>query len=151
MPRWLAHDIRIRRVRRLDDLYAGADRGGEGNPRAGSTWRSPYAGGRTLDSGCREPLCEPSNRPSPADRVERVTDQPDLSTTAGKIADLRARYQEAVVDAEKAAQEKQHAKGKLTARERIELLVDPGSFVELHHRRQAQTTRNRDPGAKYKT
>jgi propionyl-CoA carboxylase beta chain len=26
--------------------------------------------------------------------------QPDLSTTAGKIADLRARYQEAVVDAE---------------------------------------------------
>ncbi|MDF2916412.1 MAG: hypothetical protein K0S70_629, partial [Microbacterium sp.] len=31
------------------------------------------------------------------DRVERVTDQPDLSTTAGKIADLRARYQTAVV------------------------------------------------------
>ena len=29
-----------------------------------------------------------------------MTDQPDLSTTAGKIADLRARYQEAVVDAE---------------------------------------------------
>ncbi|NOX64369.1 MAG: methylmalonyl-CoA carboxyltransferase, partial [Chlorobi bacterium] len=27
--------------------------------------------------------------------------------------------------------EKQHAKGKLTARERIELLVDPGSFSEL--------------------
>src|SRR5947207_9777292 len=27
--------------------------------------------------------------------------------------------------------EKQHAKGKLTARERIELLVDPGSFTEL--------------------
>lgn len=27
--------------------------------------------------------------------------------------------------------EKQHEKGKLTARERIELLVDPGSFVEL--------------------
>lgn len=28
--------------------------------------------------------------------------------------------------------EKQHAKGKLTARERIELLVDPGTFVELN-------------------
>jgi len=27
--------------------------------------------------------------------------------------------------------EKQHPKGKLTARERIELLVDPGSFTEL--------------------
>ena len=27
---------------------------------------------------------------------------------------------------------KQHEKGKLTARERIELLVDPGTFVELN-------------------
>ncbi len=53
----------------------------------------------------------------------------DLSTTAGKIADLRARYQEAVVEAEAAAREKQHAKNKLTARERIELLLDQGSFV----------------------
>ncbi|HYP73249.1 MAG TPA: acyl-CoA carboxylase subunit beta [Microbacterium sp.] len=66
--------------------------------------------------------------------MERVTEQTtpaDLSTTAGKIADLRARYQEAVVDAEIAAQQKQHAKGKNTARERIDMLVDPGSFVEL--------------------
>jgi acetyl-CoA carboxylase carboxyltransferase component len=31
----------------------------------------------------------------------------------------------------KARVEKQHAAGKLTARERIELLVDPGSFVEM--------------------
>jgi acetyl-CoA carboxylase carboxyltransferase component len=29
------------------------------------------------------------------------------------------------------AEEKQHARGKLTARERIDLLLDPGSFVEL--------------------
>ncbi len=79
-------------------------------------------------------------RGAPLARVERVPDQPiqndqtapsDLSTTAGKIADLRARYQEAVVDAEKKAQQKQHAKGKLTARERVDMLVDPGSFVEL--------------------
>ncbi len=28
--------------------------------------------------------------------------------------------------------ERQHEKGKLTARERIDLLVDPGSFVELN-------------------
>jgi propionyl-CoA carboxylase beta chain len=72
--------------------------------------------------------------------VEPVTDQPDLSTTAGKIADLRARYQEAVVDAEKAAHDKQHAKGKLTARERIELLVDTGSFVELDEYVRHRTT-----------
>jgi propionyl-CoA carboxylase beta chain len=72
--------------------------------------------------------------------VERVTEQPDHSTTAGKIADLRTRYQEAVVDAEASAQAKQHAKGKFTARERIELLLDPGSFVELDEYVRHRTT-----------
>ena len=79
-------------------------------------------------------------RGKPGARVEIVTDQPDLSTTAGKIADLRARYQEAVTDAEAKAVEKQHAKGKLTARERIELLMDPGSFVELDEYVRHRTT-----------
>jgi propionyl-CoA carboxylase beta chain len=62
--------------------------------------------------------------------VESVT-EPDMSTTAGKIQDLRNRYNEAVVEPEKVAAEKQHAKGKQTARERIEQLMDPGSFVEV--------------------
>jgi len=57
--------------------------------------------------------------------------EPDLTTTAGKIADMRARFQEAVTDAEAKAQTKQHAKGKNTARERIEMLVDTGSFTEI--------------------
>jgi propionyl-CoA carboxylase beta chain len=93
------------------------------------------------DSGCGGGLCEPSNGlHTPADRVERVTDQPDLFTTAGKISDLRARFQEAVVDAEKTAQTKQHAKGKLTARQRIEMLVDPGSFVEFDEYVRHRTT-----------
>jgi acetyl-CoA carboxylase carboxyltransferase component len=47
-----------------------------------------------------------------------------------KIGDLRRRKEEAHVSGGKEAVEKQHARGKLTARERIELLVDPGSFVE---------------------
>ncbi|QTV80691.1 acyl-CoA carboxylase subunit beta [Microbacterium sp. NIBRBAC000506063] len=72
--------------------------------------------------------------------MEPVTDQPDISTTAGKIADLRARFQDAVTDAEKTAIEKQHAKGKLTARERIELLMDPGSFVEFDEYVRHRTT-----------
>ncbi|GAB3384887.1 acyl-CoA carboxylase subunit beta [Humibacter soli] len=55
---------------------------------------------------------------------------PDVST-AGKIADLKLRYHEAVTASGQAAIEKQHAKGKLTARERIDLLLDPGSFVEF--------------------
>jgi propionyl-CoA carboxylase beta chain len=93
------------------------------------------------DSGSREHLCERSNPAvNPADKVERVTDQPDLFTTAGKISDLRARFQEAVVDAEKTAQTKQHAKGKLTARQRIEMLVDPGSFVEFDEYVRHRTT-----------
>ena len=57
--------------------------------------------------------------------------QPDLATTAGKIEDLRNRYHEAVYASGEAAIPKQHAKGKKTARERIELLLDAGSFVEM--------------------
>ncbi|GAA3731105.1 acyl-CoA carboxylase subunit beta [Streptomyces tremellae] len=56
---------------------------------------------------------------------------PDLHTTAGKIADLRRRIEEATHAGTAVAVEKQHAKGKLTARERIGLLLDEGSFVEL--------------------
>ena len=53
------------------------------------------------------------------------------TSTSGRIADLKVRYHEAVTASGQAAIEKQHAKGKLTARERIDLLLDPGSFVEL--------------------
>ena len=69
-----------------------------------------------------------------------MTVQPDLPTTAGKIADLRQRYNDAVVAAEANAQVKQHAKGKMTARERIELLLDQGSFVELDEYVRHRTT-----------
>jgi propionyl-CoA carboxylase beta chain len=56
---------------------------------------------------------------------------PDISTTKGKLEDLRQRYHEAVTAAGETAIAKQHAKGKNTARERIEMLLDPGSFVEI--------------------
>jgi propionyl-CoA carboxylase beta chain len=55
----------------------------------------------------------------------------DIHTTAGKIADLERRVDEAVHAGSARAVEKQHARGKKTARERIDLLLDPGSFVEL--------------------
>ncbi len=54
----------------------------------------------------------------------------DLHTTAGKIGDLEHRVDEAVHGSAQAV-EKQHARGKKTARERIEMLLDPGTFVEL--------------------
>jgi propionyl-CoA carboxylase beta chain len=61
-----------------------------------------------------------------------VTDiREDLHSTAGKIADLRHRMDEAVHAGSARAVEKQHARGKKTARERIEMLLDPDSFVEL--------------------
>jgi len=56
---------------------------------------------------------------------------PDIHTTAGKLADLERRRYEAVHAGSAAAVEKQHARGKLTARERIDLLVDPDSFTEF--------------------
>jgi len=56
---------------------------------------------------------------------------PDLHTTAGKIEDLRERIEEAVHTGSARAEEKQHAKGKGTARERIEMLVDADSFTEI--------------------
>jgi propionyl-CoA carboxylase beta chain len=52
-------------------------------------------------------------------------------TTAGKIADLEQRRDEAIHAGSARAVEGQHAKGKMTARERIGRLLDPGSFTEL--------------------
>ncbi|GAB2685898.1 acyl-CoA carboxylase subunit beta [Thalassiella azotivora] len=71
------------------------------------------------------PLTEPSPTPD-GDATE-----PDLHSTAGKEADLRRRIDEAVHAGSARAVEKQHAKGKKTARERIEALLDEGSFTEL--------------------
>jgi propionyl-CoA carboxylase beta chain len=69
----------------------------------------------------------------PSEPEQKTADDagPDLHTTAGKIADLRRRIEEATHAGTSVAVEKQHAKGKLTARERIDLLLDEDSFVEL--------------------
>jgi propionyl-CoA carboxylase beta chain len=58
-------------------------------------------------------------------------DQPDIHTTAGKLADLRRRHEDAVDGGSARAMARQHAKGRKTARERIDLLLDEGSFTEL--------------------
>jgi propionyl-CoA carboxylase beta chain len=58
-------------------------------------------------------------------------ESPDPHTTAGKLAGLDARYIEAVHAGSARAVEKQHARGKKTARERVDMLLDEGSFVEL--------------------
>src|SRR2546421_10649957 len=56
---------------------------------------------------------------------------PDPHTTAGKLADLERRRHEAVHAGSDQAVAKQHDRGKKTARERIGMLLDPGSFTEF--------------------
>jgi propionyl-CoA carboxylase beta chain len=63
--------------------------------------------------------------------MDRTIPAQDLRTTAGKLADLDRRMEEAVHAGSAGAVEKQHAKGKKTARERVMMLLDPDSFTEL--------------------
>ena len=73
---------------------------------------------------------------------------PDLHTTAGKLAERDRRHAEAL-QTPQAALERQHARGRLTARERLDLLLDPGSFVEFdafaRHRSTAFGMQQRRP------
>jgi len=54
----------------------------------------------------------------------------DIRTTAGKLAEWEARTHEAVHAGSQRAIDAQHARGKMTARERIAAFLDEGSFVE---------------------
>ncbi|MGZ4469930.1 MAG: acyl-CoA carboxylase subunit beta, partial [Nocardioidaceae bacterium] len=60
-----------------------------------------------------------------------MPDDIDIHSTSGKAKDLERRLHEAVHAGSERAIEKQHKKGKKTARERVEELLDEGSFVEL--------------------
>jgi acetyl-CoA carboxylase carboxyltransferase component len=53
-----------------------------------------------------------------------------MSTSRAELQKKLAEIEKRAVAGESKAVEKQHAEGKLTARERIDKLVDPGSFVE---------------------
>jgi propionyl-CoA carboxylase beta chain len=67
----------------------------------------------------------------PGQDVEDVAGDIDLHTTAGKLRQKEDRLHEAVRLADEHAREKQHKKGRKSARERIELLFDEGTFVEM--------------------
>ena len=67
------------------------------------------------------------------------------------VEEMRRRYAEARKGGGEERVEKQHAAGKLTARERIEALLDPGSFQELdalvvHRSHDFGTDKQRIPG-----
>ena len=88
----------------------------------------------------------PVTEPQTTDDLEI---RPELHTTAGKLADFRDRHHEATVVVAENAAEKQHQRGRKTARERIELLFDEGSFVELdalaRHRSHSAALKDRRP------
>jgi propionyl-CoA carboxylase beta chain len=73
------------------------------------------------------------------------------TTTAERIAEFRRRRDEAEHAGSERAIAKQHEKGKLTARERVETLLDEGSFVEtdqlaVHRASGFGLEHNRIPG-----
>ena len=142
-PDRVAGDWGLRRVQR-DDLGAplplpgrlcGGDRGA---PRdGGNTVRSRRGlsrdhRGRALGRVRGRPL-----RRRASDATGRSVDsrapmrEKNPVTLEEKLTYLRELREQAVHSASEEAVEKQHAKGKLTARERIEKLLDPGSFEEL--------------------
>src|SRR6202046_3466909 len=92
----------------------------------------------------------PADSDRSADAADPVAEL-DPHTTAAKIADLERRRQEAVHAGSERAGGRQHARGKMTARERIDGLLDPGSFTELdelarHRAHDFDMTSNRPYG-----
>ena len=83
--------------------------------------------------------------------TEARSDAAPRATTRDKLEELRRRLHEAEHAGSARAVEKQHAKGKLTARERIDLLLDDDSFVEtdalaVHRARGFGLEHSRIPG-----
>ena len=70
-------------------------------------------------------MTAPVDTPSPADGAS-----PAPHTTAGKLAELRRRTEASRHPGSEAALEKRRTLGKRTARERLDVLLDEGSFVE---------------------
>ncbi|WP_457659309.1 acyl-CoA carboxylase epsilon subunit [Streptomyces anulatus] len=66
--------------------------------------------------------------------------QGEQNDARGRVAELLALREQARRGPSERATEAQHAKGKLTARERIELLLDPGSFKEVEQLRRHRAT-----------
>ncbi len=63
-----------------------------------------------------------------------------MKTTREKLEELRRLKERAMLGGGRVRIEAQHQKGKLTARERLDLLLDPGTFQELDMFAQHRTT-----------
>ena len=67
----------------------------------------------------------------PAAPAKPTTPTSSINPLEARIEQLAALREAAMHAGSPASVERQHARGKLTARERLDLLLDPGSFVEL--------------------
>src|ERR1700741_2855520 len=85
---------------------------------------SPCASGASTTASC-------GSRPPPRGSIGARMRQKNLETYEEKLSRLTELHDAMIHHASENAVEKQHARGKYTARERIEKLLDPGSFQEL--------------------
>src|SRR3712207_6003912 len=102
-----------------------AHRGERGAPKSGAPF--PPRGFRARHARPRQVDWPPTGERIPSAAVR----QRAAETYEEKLQQLEELRVAAVHSASEQAVEKQHAKGKLTARERVEKLLDPGSFEEL--------------------
>jgi acetyl-CoA carboxylase carboxyltransferase component len=65
------------------------------------------------------------------DRPGAGDPRPESSSARERLEELRRRREAALQPGGKDAAQRQHARGKLTARERLDLLLDRGSFTEM--------------------
>jgi acetyl-CoA/propionyl-CoA carboxylase carboxyl transferase subunit len=84
-------------------------------------------------------------------KTQRDTAAEPDRTIEDRIAELRRRRKAALTPGGRDAAQKQHEKGKLTARERLGILMDKGSFVEtdpfaVHRAHDFGMDRKRPPG-----
>jgi propionyl-CoA carboxylase beta chain len=70
-------------------------------------------------------------REAPRLKEDRHVAKAEDKGTRDKLEELQALRDEALHSGDERAVERQRSRGKLLARERIEKLLDPGSFVEL--------------------
>ncbi len=73
------------------------------------------------------------------ERTPRPTDLP-AETMRDRVAELELLRENARTGPDPEATRRQHAKGKLTVRERLDVLLDPGSFVEIETFRRHRAT-----------
>ncbi|MFD5434274.1 acyl-CoA carboxylase subunit beta [Kitasatospora sp. NPDC127067] len=69
-----------------------------------------------------------------------TTAQAPVPTATDRLGELNELKELARLGADPKATERQHAKGKLTAYERIDLLLDPGTFTEVEQLRRHRAT-----------